>query len=91
MRLIKLLTARNSEAPRPQGEASRKGNFVHIVPLDPAYKAGLAGHVPVTLWNSPEYLKAKRGKRIKPSCLQFKPKGETGLLYDLFLDKPPYH
>ncbi len=24
-----------------------KGNFVHIVPLDPAYKAGLAGHVPV--------------------------------------------
>jgi hypothetical protein len=34
------------EAPRPQGGASRKGNFVHIVPLDPAYKAGLAGHVP---------------------------------------------
>jgi hypothetical protein len=26
--------------------ASRKGSFVHIVPLDPAYKAGLAGHVP---------------------------------------------
>jgi len=44
------------EAPRPQGGASRarsgeqdanKGSFVHIVPLDPAYKAGLAGHVPV--------------------------------------------
>jgi len=44
------------EAPRPQGGASRarsgerlasKGNFVHIVPLDPAYKAGLVGHVPV--------------------------------------------
>jgi hypothetical protein len=36
-----------SEAPRPQAGASRKGNFVHIVLLDPAYKAGLAGHVPV--------------------------------------------
>ncbi len=39
------------EAPRPQGGASRKGNFVHIVPLDPAYKAGLAGHVPVKVKN----------------------------------------
>ena len=29
-----------------QGWASRKGSFVHIVPLDPAYKAGLTGHVP---------------------------------------------
>ena len=29
-----------SEAPRRQGGASRKGNFVHIVPLDPAYKQG---------------------------------------------------
>ena len=38
---------KESEAPRPQGGASRKGSFVHIVPLDPAYKAGLAGHVPV--------------------------------------------
>jgi hypothetical protein len=35
-----------SEAPRPQGGASRRGSFLHIVPLDPAYKAGLAGHVP---------------------------------------------
>ena len=35
-----------SEAPRPQGAASRRGSFLHIVPLDPAYKAGLAGHVP---------------------------------------------
>jgi hypothetical protein len=32
-----------SEAPRPQGGASRKGNTLLIVPLDPAYKAGLAG------------------------------------------------
>jgi len=24
-----------------------KGSFIHIVPLDPAYKAGLTGHVPV--------------------------------------------
>jgi hypothetical protein len=30
-------------------EAPRRGNFVHIVPLDPAYKAGLAGHVPVNI------------------------------------------
>jgi hypothetical protein len=37
-----------TEAPRPQGEASRRGNCLHIVPLDPAYpaSAGLAGHVP---------------------------------------------
>jgi hypothetical protein len=35
------------EAPRPQGGASRKGNYILIVPLDPAYKAGLAGHLPV--------------------------------------------
>jgi len=38
--------SRLCEAPRPQGWASRKGSFVHIVPLDPACKAGLAGHVP---------------------------------------------
>ncbi len=24
-----------------------QGNFIYIVPLDPAYKAGLAGHLPV--------------------------------------------
>jgi hypothetical protein len=42
------LAARNYEAPRPyKGGASRRGNFVHIVPLDPDCKAGLAGHVPV--------------------------------------------
>jgi len=44
-----------SEAPRPQARASRarsgerdasKGNVALIVPLDPAYKAGLAGHLP---------------------------------------------
>jgi hypothetical protein len=43
------LPARRAELP---GHASgeqyvSKGNFVHIVPLDSAYKAGLAGHVPV--------------------------------------------
>jgi len=27
--------------------ASRKGNLIYIVPLDPACKAGLAGHLPV--------------------------------------------
>jgi hypothetical protein len=36
-----------SEAPRLQAGASRKGNIVLVVPLDPAYKAGLAGHLPV--------------------------------------------
>jgi hypothetical protein len=45
-----------SESPRPQGGASRKGNFVHIVPLDPAYKAGLAGHVPVTHLNGSMFI-----------------------------------
>jgi len=37
----------SSEAPRPQAGASRIGNIVLIVPLNPAYKAGLAGHFPV--------------------------------------------
>jgi hypothetical protein len=55
---VKIQMTNECEAPRPQGGASRarsgepdasKGNFVHIVPLDPAYKAGLAGHVPVKL------------------------------------------
>ena len=45
----------SSEAPRPQGGASRKGSFIYIVPLDPAYKAGLAGHVPVKADNYPRY------------------------------------
>ena len=36
-----------NEAPRPQDGASRERNVVHIVPLDPACKAGLAGHLPV--------------------------------------------
>jgi hypothetical protein len=40
-------TTKDSEAPRPHGGASRRGSFVHIVPLDPAFKAGIAGHVPV--------------------------------------------
>ena len=40
------LSEEKSEAPRPQGGASRRGSFLHIVPLDPTYKAGLAGHVP---------------------------------------------
>ena len=35
-----------SEAPRPQAGASREGNIVLIVPLDPAYRTGFAGHLP---------------------------------------------
>jgi hypothetical protein len=51
-----LVRGRLSEALRPQGGASRarsgeqdasKGNFIHIADLNPAYKAGLAGHAPV--------------------------------------------
>ncbi len=51
-----LWPAKCSEAPRPQAGASRarsgerdasKGNIVLTVPLNPAYKAGLAGHLPV--------------------------------------------
>jgi len=36
------------EAPRPRADASRQGNIIHIVPLCPDYKTGLAVHVPVT-------------------------------------------
>jgi len=43
------------EAPRPQGGASRKGNLIYIVPLDPAYKAGLAGHLPVKAQSSNQF------------------------------------
>jgi hypothetical protein len=39
-------TTKDSEAPRPHGGASRRGSFVHIVPLDPAYPA-LAGRCTV--------------------------------------------
>jgi hypothetical protein len=39
---------KESEAPRPQGGASRRGNFILIVSLGPAYRAGLAGHLPAT-------------------------------------------
>jgi hypothetical protein len=35
-----------SEAARPQGGASRKGNYANIAPLITAYKAGLAGYAP---------------------------------------------
>ena len=37
-----------SEAPRPQAGASRHCNIIlYCAPLAPAYKAGLAGNVPV--------------------------------------------
>ena len=48
LRQLKLgITTPTCEAPRPQDGASRKGNLIYIVPLDPAYRAGLAGHLPV--------------------------------------------
>ena len=34
---------RQNEAPLPEGGASRKGNFAHIVPLDPPKRRGLRG------------------------------------------------
>jgi hypothetical protein len=40
-----------------------KGSFVHIVPLDPAYKVGLAGHVPVG-WSR---VLVKVGSSLEPS------------------------
>ena len=61
----------SSEVPRPQGGASRarsgeqnvsKGSFVHIVPLDPAYKAGLAGHVPANYGLLSEFVSTQGGK-----------------------------
>ena len=54
---INLLFLSSMEARRPEGAASRarsgeqnvsQGNFILIVPLDPAYKAGLTGHLPAT-------------------------------------------
>jgi hypothetical protein len=39
------------EAPRAQPGASRKGDLFYLVPLDPAYMAGLAGHLPVKVQN----------------------------------------
>jgi len=51
------------EAPRPQGGASRKGSFVHIVPLDPAYKAGLAGRVPANSLKTLANFEQRKDKR----------------------------
>ena len=44
---VKIPMSNQCEAPRAQRGASRKRNFFYIVPLDPAYKAGLAGYLPV--------------------------------------------
>ena len=33
-------------SPRLKREASRQGIIIHIVPLDPASKAGITGHIP---------------------------------------------
>jgi hypothetical protein len=30
-----------------KGGASRQGSFIYIVPLDPALKSGVKGHVPI--------------------------------------------
>ncbi len=60
-----------SEAPRLQGGASRKGSFVCIVPLDPAYKAGLAGHVPVRDLCFRENKRERRGIYFCPRISSF--------------------
>jgi len=63
---------RESEARRSQGGASRarsgeqnasKGNFIHIVPLNPGYEAGLAGHAPVKKDMKPEDLRNPTNRR----------------------------
>jgi len=46
-RRVRVLQKIGCEAPCPQGGASWTGSFAYILPLDPAYKAGLAGHLPV--------------------------------------------
>jgi hypothetical protein len=53
-----------SEAPRPQGGASRRGNFVHIVPLDPAYPA-LAGRGTFRSDNAPNYQRPQNLGRME--------------------------
>ena len=52
------------EALRPQGVASRQGIVINIVPLDPAYKAGLAGHLPVSIVALNDKKAIKHEKRI---------------------------
>jgi hypothetical protein len=47
MRKENFVRLTDSEAPRPQSGASRQGIIIHIVPLDPASQARLAGRVPV--------------------------------------------
>ncbi len=48
------LPAQRAEASRARsGEQNvSQDNLICIVPLAPAYKAGLAGHLPVKLFNS---------------------------------------
>jgi len=48
----------NSKAPRARsGELDvSKGSFIYVVPFDPAYKAGLAGHVPAKEIDQSEFL-----------------------------------
>ena len=43
------MTEFKCEAFRAQRVASRKGNYFYVVPLDPAYNAELAGHLPVKI------------------------------------------
>jgi hypothetical protein len=43
---VKLPAEDRASRARSGEQDASKGSFVHIVPPDPAYKAGLAGHVP---------------------------------------------
>jgi len=43
------MSIRNVKLPALRSGASREGIIIHIVPLYPANKAGLAGHVPVNI------------------------------------------
>ena len=49
-KVMKLLARRAGLPGHASGEQNvSKGSFIRIVPLDPAYKADVAGHVPVRL------------------------------------------
>jgi hypothetical protein len=57
----KLHVPMDSEAPRPQGGASRKGNLIYIVPLDPPIPLWRDGALAGQLGESPFVIFHKEG------------------------------
>ncbi len=59
------LPARGGASRAPNGaQDASKGNFIPIVPLNPAYKAELAGHVPVGLFSIKRMTEERVKRRI---------------------------